>query len=154
MRNFNNQIMRNIIKPFEKVGELKFGMDRNSINNRLNTKFEPIFEKTLGGVEFVTDHYDNLGVMLGYFTKDFKLSYVVLSDPCEAIFEGEDLLAKTYSECLEFMKQFDSDIEEEEYVGFTSYKLGIAIYAPNATDDPDCNIEAVTVGEVGYFQRT
>ncbi|WP_203969415.1 hypothetical protein [Capnocytophaga stomatis] len=146
--------MRNIIKPFEKVGELKFGMDRNSINNRLNTKFEPIFEKTLGGVEFVTDHYDNLGVMLGYFTKDFKLSYVVLSDPCEAIFEGEDLLAKTYSECLEFMKQFDSDIEEEEYVGFTSYKLGIAIYAPNATDDPDCNIEAVTVGEVGYFQRT
>ncbi|CEN45584.1 hypothetical protein [Capnocytophaga canimorsus] len=146
--------MRNIIKPFEKIGELKFGMDRNSINNRLNTKFEPIFEKTLGGVEFVTDHYDNLGVMLGYFTKDFKLSYVVLSDPCEAIFEGEDLLAKTYSECLEFMKQFDSDIEEEEYVGFTSYKLGIAIYAPNATDDPDCNIEAVTVGEVGYFQRT
>ncbi|MFJ1378452.1 hypothetical protein [Capnocytophaga canimorsus] len=146
--------MRNIIKPFEKVGELKFGMDRNSINNRLNTKFEPIFEKTLGGVEFVTDHYDNLGVMLGYFTKDFKLSYVVLSDPCEAIFEGEDLLAKTYSECLEFMKQFDSDIEEEEYVGFTSYKLGIAIYAPNSTDDPDCNIEAVTVGEVGYFQRT
>ncbi|ATA94545.1 hypothetical protein CGC54_09470 [Capnocytophaga canimorsus] len=146
--------MRNIIKPFEKAGELKFGMDRNSINNRLNTKFEPIFEKTLGGVEFVTDHYDNLGVMLGYFTKDFKLSYVVLSDPCEAIFEGENLLAKTYSECLEFMKQFDSDIEEEEYVGFTSYKLGIAIYAPNATDDPDCNIEAVTVGEVGYFQRT
>lgn len=146
--------MRNIIKPFEKVGELKFGMDRNWINNRLNNKFEPIFEKTLGGVEFVTDHYDNLGVMLGYFTKDFKLSYVVLSDPCEAIFEGEDLLAKTYSECLEFMKQFDSDIEEEEYVGFTSYKLGIAIYAPNATDDPDCNIEAVTVGEIGYFQRT
>ncbi|WGU69372.1 hypothetical protein QIU18_07085 [Capnocytophaga canimorsus] len=146
--------MRNIIKPFEKVGELKFGMDRNSINNQLNTKFEPVFEKTLGGVEFVTDHYDNLGVMLGYFTKNFKLSYVVLSDPCEAIFEGEDLLAKTYSECLEFMKQFDSDIEEEEYVGFTSYKLGIAIYAPNATDDPDCNIEAVTVGEVGYFQRT
>ncbi|AEK22623.1 Conserved hypothetical protein [Capnocytophaga canimorsus Cc5] len=129
-------------------------MDRNSINNQLNTKFEPVFEKTLGGVEFVTDHYDNLGVMLGYFTKNFKLSYVVLSDPCEAIFEGEDLLAKTYSECLEFMKQFDSDIEEEEYVGFTSYKLGIAIYAPNATDDPDCNIEAVTVGEVGYFQRT
>ncbi|ATA92414.1 hypothetical protein [Capnocytophaga canimorsus] len=146
--------MRNTIKPFEKVGELKFGMDRNSINNQLNTKFEPVFEKTLGGVEFVTDHYDNLGVMLGYFTKNFKLSYVVLSDPCEAIFEGEDLLAKTYSECLEFMKQFDSDIEEEEYVGFTSYKLGIAIYAPNATDDPDCNIEAVTVGEVGYFQRT
>ncbi|MFJ1366399.1 hypothetical protein ACILDU_08135 [Capnocytophaga canimorsus] len=146
--------MRNTIKPFEKVGELKFGMDRNSINNQLNTKFEPVFEKTLGGVEFVTDHYDNLGVMLGYFTKNFKLSYVVLSDPCEAIFEGEDLLAKTYSECLEFMKQFDSDIEEEEYVGFTSYKLGIAIYAPNATDDPDCNIEAVTVGEIGYFQRT
>ncbi|MFJ1430710.1 hypothetical protein ACILE2_07910 [Capnocytophaga canimorsus] len=75
--------MRNIIKPFEKVGELKFGMDRNSINNQLNTKFEPIFEKTLGGVEFVTDHYDNLGVMLGYFTKYFKLSYVVLSDLLE-----------------------------------------------------------------------
>ncbi|GIM50346.1 hypothetical protein CAPN003_17980 [Capnocytophaga stomatis] len=30
--------MRNIIKPFEKVGELKFGMDRNFINTSILKK--------------------------------------------------------------------------------------------------------------------
>ncbi|AWL79259.1 MULTISPECIES: hypothetical protein [Capnocytophaga] len=148
--------MRNIIKPFEKVGELKFGMDRNFINTSILKKndFDSVQNKNIkyGGLS-INDYFKN-GLVLGYLQTHLSLRYVVLSDPCEAIFEGEDLLAKTYSECLEFMKQFDSDIEEEEYVGFTSYKLGIAIYAPNATDDPDCNIEAVTVGEVGYFQRT
>ncbi|MFJ1430243.1 hypothetical protein ACILE2_05490 [Capnocytophaga canimorsus] len=146
--------MKSLITPFVSVGSLKFGTNRDIINNTLNAEFKAVFEKTLSGITFVTDYYDDKGIMLGYLQTHLSLRYVVLSDPCEAIFEGEDLLAKTYSECLEFMKQFDSDIEEEEYVGFTSYKLGIAIYAPNATDDPDCNIEAVTVGEVGYFQRT
>ncbi|TNH03025.1 hypothetical protein FHQ30_12995 [Pasteurellaceae bacterium Phil11] len=131
---------------------MKFGTNRNSINNMMNSEFKAVFEKTLSGVEFVTDHYNDDGLMLGYFTKDFKLSYVILNDPSEAIFEGEDLLIKTYSECWDFMKQFDSNIEEE-YVGFKSYKFGIAIYAPNGTDDPDCDIEAVTVGEVGYFNK-
>ncbi len=148
--------MRNIIKPFEKVGELKFGMDRNFINTSIFKKndFDSVQNKNIKyGVLSINDYFKN-GLVLGYLQTHLSLRYVVLSDPCEAIFEGEDLLAKTYSECLEFMRQFDSDIEEEEYVGFTSYKLGIAIYAPNATDDPDCNIEAVTVGEVGYFQRT
>ncbi|WP_172916110.1 hypothetical protein [Capnocytophaga canimorsus] len=148
--------MRNIIKPFEKVGELKFGMDRNFINTSILKKndFDSVQNKNIkyGGLS-INDYFKN-GLVLGHLQTHLSLRYVVLSDPCEAIFEGEDLLAKTYSECLEFMKQFDLDIEEEEYVGFTSYKLGIAIYAPNATDDPDCNIEAVTVGEVGYFQRT
>ncbi|TNH18176.1 hypothetical protein [Testudinibacter sp. TR-2022] len=144
--------MELLIKPFISVGNMKFGTNRNSINNMMNSEFKAVFEKTLSGVEFVTDHYNDDGLMLGYFTKDFKLSYVILNDPSEAIFEGEDLLIKTYSECWDFMKQFDSNIEEE-YVGFKSYKFGIAIYAPNGTDDPDCDIEAVTVGEVGYFNK-
>jgi hypothetical protein len=142
-----------MIKSFISVGDLKFGKGRDSINGSLNSIFKPVFEKTLSGVEFVTDHYNDEGLMLGYFVKNYKLAYVILNDPCEAIFEGEDLLVMSYTECLEFLKKFDADIEEEEYVGFKSYKYGVAIYAPNGTDDPECYIEAVTVGEQGYFKK-
>lgn len=141
------------IKPFAGVGELTFGSDREFVNTSLKMEFKTIFEETLDDVGFVTDHYREEGLMLGYFTKDFKLSYVILSDTCEAIFEGRDLLAMSYAGCLKFMRTFDEGIEEEKYVGFTSYKYGISIYAENATENPECDIEAVTVGERGYFEK-
>ncbi len=115
--------------------------------------FKAMFDKTLSGVNFVTDHYEVEGLILGYLNPEFLLRYVILTDPCEAIFESKDLLEMDYRECLEFVRKFDEDIEEEEYVGFTSYKYGIAIYAPNAAEDPECDIEAVTVGEKGYFKK-
>jgi hypothetical protein len=145
--------MRFIIKPFISVGDLEFGSGRELVNTSLRLDFKAVFEKTLDGIEFVSDHYRNEGLILGYFTEDLKLAYVILSDPCEAIFEGEDLMSMNYWECLDFMKKFDENIEEEEYIGFTSYKYGISIYAENATEDPKCDIEAVTVGGKGYFKK-
>ncbi|MDR2910780.1 MAG: hypothetical protein LBV47_05390 [Bacteroidales bacterium] len=142
-----------IIKPFISVGNLEFGSDREFVNATLQFEFKAVFEKTLDGTEFVSDHYRDEGLMLGYFTDDLKLAYVILSDPCEVIFEGEDLMSMNYHECLDFMKKFDENIEEEEYVGFTSYKYGISIYAENAAEDPDCDVEAVTVGKEGYFKK-
>lgn len=144
--------MKFIIKPFVSAGNLKFGTHREIINTGLNVEFKSLFEKTLDGVEFVIDYYYDHSLMLGYFCSSFMLRYVILCDPCEAIFEGTDLLAMNYSECLRFMRTFDENIEEEKYVGFTSYKYGIAIYAENATENPLCDIEAVTVGEKGYFE--
>lgn len=139
------------IKPFLKVGNLYFGTKREVINQSLNLPFKEVFSKTLSGVKFVTDHYEKEGLILGYLNPSFLLRYVILTDPCEAFFENKDLLAMNYAECLAFMRQFDEQIIEEEYVGFTSYKYGIAIYAPNGTEDSQCEIEAVTIGAKGYF---
>jgi hypothetical protein len=143
--------MKFVIKPFVSAGELKFGTDRKLVNAALGSEFKEVFENTPGGDGFVTDYRHDEGIMSGYFTKDFKLAYIILTDPCEVVFEGENLLGMNYTECLRYMKKFDADIEEEEYVGFTSYKYGISIYAENATDDPECDIKSVTIAEGGLF---
>ncbi|MDR2944531.1 MAG: hypothetical protein LBU81_05565 [Methanosarcinales archaeon] len=145
--------MKYIINPFISVGNLKFGTDRQSVNGYLNTKFKSVFEQTTDGVNIVNDHYDSEGLILGYFDKIFKLRYIILTDPCEVFFENKDLLEMNYRECLNFMKKYDKNVEEEEYVGFTSYKYGISIYAEDAAENPDCCIEAVTIGERGYFEK-
>lgn len=147
--------MKYVIKPFLKVGDLYFGTKREIINNVLleGLNYKPIENTNVKTqIKSTNDYFDN-GLILGYLNSSFLLRYVVLTDPCEAFFENKDLLAMNYSECLAFMQQFDSQIEEEEYVGFKSYKYGIAIYAPDGTDNTQCSIEAVTVGEKGYFHH-
>ena len=149
--------MKNIIIPFSNVGELYFGMSRDYINNNiLNTiDYKSEEDIILGTNEKFTDDFFENGMTLGYLNKDFKLSYILLTDEanCNAIFNGKDLLEMNYLECKNYLLQFDPEIKEEEYVGFTSYKLGISIYAPNGTEEPDTFIECVTVAKKGYLEQ-
>jgi hypothetical protein len=141
-------IMKYEIIPFQNVGNMKFGLKREFINSSLlnGIGFDSVENTNVKtGIKSTNDYFEN-GLILGYLNSSFLLKYVVLNDPCEATFNNHDLLSMTYKECLEFMLRFDSEIEEEEYVGFTSYKYGIAIYAPDATENPECIIECVTVG--------
>ncbi|GAD06158.1 hypothetical protein HQ45_07970 [Porphyromonas crevioricanis] len=148
--------MKYDIKPFIGVGNLKFGMKRDTINRTIlnSLTFDSVENKNVENDELSTNDYFENGLVLGYLNTSFLLKYIVLSDSCEAFFEGVDLLSMSYSESLTYMKKFDSNIKEEEYMGFTTYKYGIAVYAPEGTENPDCYIEAVTIGEKGYFHPT
>jgi hypothetical protein len=147
--------MRYEIKPFKGVENLSFGAARDLINSSIlkGVKFDAVENTNVStGMKSTNDFFEN-GLALGYLNTEFLLKYIILTPPCEAIFENRDLLAMNYQECLDFMKKHDENIEEEEYVGFTSHKYGIAIYAPDATDDRECSIESVTVGKQGYFKQ-
>ncbi|OOF40973.1 hypothetical protein BKK49_05425 [Rodentibacter rarus] len=142
-----------IITPFINVGDLYFGMDRDFINkNILNgVKFTSSENENVYTSEKSTNDFFESGIALGYMNKDFKLKYILFTG-CSVYFNSRDLSDMSYSDCLKYISQFDRNIEEEEYVGFTSYELGIAIYAPNATEDPYTRIECITVAEKGYFE--
>ncbi|MDG6895829.1 hypothetical protein [Volucribacter amazonae] len=142
------------IIPFSHVGELFFGMEREIINTKILQDINFTTEENSDidtGEKSTNDFFAN-GIALGYENQDFKLKYILLMDGVKAIFENQNLLEMNYIDCKNYLSQFDPNIEEEEYVGFTSYKLGIAIYAPDATDDPLSYIECVTVGAKGYFE--
>lgn len=142
-----------IITPFINVGNLYFGMDRDFINKNIlnDVEFTSNENENVSTLEKSTNDFFENGIALGYMNKDFKLKYILFTG-YPVYFNGKDLSDMNYSDCLKYLSQFDKNIEEEEYVGFTSYELGIAIYAPNATEDPDTMIECVTVAEKGYFE--
>ncbi|WP_424411628.1 hypothetical protein ACPEER_01275 [Pasteurella sp. PK-2025] len=141
-----------IINSFVNVGDLYFGMDRDFINkNILNSvRFTSSENENVYTSEKSTNDFFDNGIALGYMNKDFRLKYILFTG-CSVYFNGKDLSDMNYSDCLKYLSQFDRNIEEE-YVGFISYELGIAIYAPNATEDPDTMIECITVAEKGYFE--
>lgn len=146
--------MKYEINPFESVGFLKFGLKREVINQSIlnANNFETIENKNVSTGDISTNDYFENGLILGYLNSSFLLRYVVINDPCEVIFKEKDILSMTYNDCYNFIIKYDYEIKEEEYVGFSSYKFGIAIYAPDATENPDCNIECITVGQKGYLE--
>ncbi|SMB87958.1 hypothetical protein SAMN05660772_02784 [Pasteurella testudinis DSM 23072] len=145
--------MKYEITPFQSVGNIKLDFSRDFINKNIlnNINYTSQENKNINTGEISTNDYFDNGIILAYMNKDYILQCIVLNDPCEAIFNGIDLLNLSYINCLNYLKNFDPDIEEEEYVGFTSYNLGIAIYAPNAIDDKNTFIECITIGRSGYF---
>lgn len=95
--------------------------------------------------------YDNTGETEEY--KDFFVCYDE-DERCEAIeffeladliFSGKAVFTGTYDEIREL---FD-DIEEDN-TGFTEYKYGIGVYAPDK-DKTVCYPESVIVFKKGYY---
>lgn len=142
------------ITPLKKVDDLYFGLDREFINKNIlnNLKFTSTENVNVSTLEKSTNDYFENGIILGYMNKDFKLKYILFTN-CAVYLNGKDLSEMSYTECLKYLSQFDEQIEENEYIGFTSYKLGISIYAPNAAEDQESMIECITVAEKGYFEE-
>ena len=133
--------MSYIIYPYIGVNTIRFGMTKEEIHSELGKP-----ETT-----FMRDASDNTGETDEY--KDFFVSYDE-EGRCEAIefFELADVILNekavftgTYDEICGL---FD-DIEEDD-TGFTEYKYGIEVYAPNKDEDVCCS-EAVIVFKKGYY---
>src|SRR5690554_8237687 len=110
--------MKYNINPFVGVGNLTFGLKRDTINNViLNTiNYKPFENKNVRTGELSTSDYFESGLISSYYNSSYSLICLTLTDLCEPIFGGLDLLEMNYPECLEFMKKYDNNIEEEEYV--------------------------------------
>ncbi len=133
--------MSYIIYPYIGVNSIRFGMTKEEIHSELGNP-----ETT-----FMRNSYDNTGETEEY--KDFFVCYDE-DERCEAIefFEladiilnGKAIFTGTYDEICGL---FD-DIEEDN-TGFTEYKYGIGVYAPDK-DETVCYPESVIVFKKGYY---
>jgi spore cortex formation protein SpoVR/YcgB (stage V sporulation) len=100
-----------------------------------------------------TDFFCNASLFVYYTDENGGCDSIEFTQPTIAIFEGKPLNGVPYVEAINWLRKFDSELEVEEYVGATSYKLGIGLYAPDYDEklEPNAKVEAVIVFVRGYY---
>ncbi len=134
------------ILPYEGTTTLKLGMSSREIQEVIGCELKRKFKK------FEDDKYD---------TERYEDFFVYYKDPgaCEAFeffhpakvfFMQKDLLDIPFEEAKALFVALDNDIKYNG-VGLISLKCGIAIYAPDAAENPEKKSEGVLVFEKGYY---
>ena len=137
------------ITPYTSLENLFFTDTREEIRVKLSEKYE------FGIKEFedIKQYYD-------YFY-DTKL-YVYYNQIDEVIafesfgglvfYDGINLLETPFSRLLKLFSKIDDDVKVD-YYGFTSFKTGIGIDAPEYIDNPDSLPHTVIVFRQGYYDK-
>jgi hypothetical protein len=139
--------MRLVIRPYDGVGPINFGMSMQETRAAVGTPFES-FKKT-PIAELPTDAFDSVGVHV-YYKKPGICEAVEMASPAEPIFQDRPLLGRPFAELRNWFKTIDPRIEVDA-AGLTSHEFGIALYAPSAEDEPQLPVEGVLVFAKGYY---
>lgn len=133
------------IEPYVGVGKILLGMTSQQIEDILSAK--PRKFKKFSDDEFETDAFDMCYI---YYKSTGICEAIEFFKPAIVTFSGIDLLGKSYVDVKNLFLSLDEDIECEDS-GLTSYKYGIGIYAPFATEEPLEPAEGVIIFENGYY---
>lgn len=136
-----------VINPYIGIGNLKLGMTQSQIRSTLNSSFESFNRNQYS--EIPEDHFSDLGIFIEYKQPDVCDS-IQLVKPLNPIWRGKQLLDTPFSELVKWFLEIDPDRELDD-TGFTSYKYGVGVYAPNYKEDPDCLPESIIIFSKGYY---
>ncbi|MDW0117952.1 hypothetical protein QTL97_13490 [Sporosarcina thermotolerans] len=137
------------IKSYDSVGPIKLGMTKEEIRSLMPEK--PWDSHDFRGP--YTDYFIASG-LFAYYTGEYGVCEAVeFTEPTIAIFENRRINGVPYIEALNWLKKFDDELKVERFLGATSYKFGIGLYAPNYDEEqePDVHVEAVIVFRRGYY---
>lgn len=137
--------MEFLIQPYIGVGGIKFGMKNLEIKSKMGTM--PINVQYTEKKEIKKETYQECFV---YFKPGNICEAIEFHEPAKVIFMGRELLHQPYQNIKEFMLKYDENLNFDN-AGFTSYRLGIGIYAPFAEEAPQDPVEGVIVFEKGYY---
>ena len=135
------------IDPHFGIGNIRFGMTVADVRRVVGSPFTS-FRKTPTST-FPTDAFDDLGIHVFYKPPGI-CEAVEIASPGEANFEGQQMIGTRFSDIERLLHARDPNLETDE-TGLTSHALGIGIFAPEISDNPNASIEAVIVFEQGYF---
>jgi hypothetical protein len=138
-----------IIRPYEGVGPVDFGMTRQEVRQAVGSTVET-FYRTQESI-LPTDAFDAVHMHVHYRPPDV-CDLVYVFPPALVLFQGERLLNRPYAEIRAFFLEIDPDIELDGD-GFTSHKFGTGIYSSLADYAPQEPVEGVAVFERGYYDR-
>lgn len=127
------------IIPLKSVSGVPFGADREDVREAFGGNFVE-FKKT-DTAENTADGYEDCNV---YYTADNTLRAVEIFCGTEVNLDGRVLLPDNFTDIAAFLKQLDSDLDENND-GIISSKLGIGVYAPNGV------FENIIAASEGYF---
>jgi hypothetical protein len=139
------------IKPFQSAGEFRLNELRKMLMHKIDFKLRNTREDVLGSNKFIIDNYVEA---LAYYNQENDKLFYVLFAPLptyELFFQEQNLFNLNSQELFNFLNKLDNNLHIEDYVGFGSTKFGIDIFAPNFTDDPTSQVEAISFAIKGYF---
>ncbi|RAM53231.1 MAG: ABC transporter ATP-binding protein [Hapalosiphonaceae cyanobacterium JJU2] len=142
--------MNLIIEPYKGISAIKLGMTREEVRNILIGCGGELqtFMKTPTS-EIPTDSFNNLGIHI-FYKKPGICEAIEIFEPAEPVFMEINLLRVKFSELKQWFQKIDDEVEIDD-TGLTSYKFGISLYAPSASEYPEEAVEAVIVFENGYY---
>lgn len=132
------------IKPFVGVGELRFGLPRDSFRALLGSASSSFSRAELPAVE--TDAFDVVGIQLSFDPKG-RLEFVELYAPARVHYRGVALLGNEYS-----LQDVAAELAahglsgRKDDVGFDYPTAGFGLFTRDNT-----TIEAVSVYPSGYY---
>jgi hypothetical protein len=136
-----------VINPYIGIGDIKLGMSQSQIRNIVNSDFKSFTRNEYS--EMPEDYFSNLGILIEYKEPGMCES-IQLVEPLNPIWRGKQLLNTPFSELDRWFLEIDPDRELNDS-GFTSYKYGIGVYAPNYEEEPDWLPESIIVFTRGYY---
>ncbi|SDP23279.1 hypothetical protein SAMN04487897_1528 [Paenibacillus sp. yr247] len=137
------------IKPYESVGPISLGMTKEQVRSVIPEKADEKHDIRGGYTDFFVN-----SVVFAYYTEENGFCEAIeFCQPTKAIFNGRPLNGVPFIEAKKWLEQFDNELEYEDSVGVTSYKLGIGLYAPDYDEDeePGAFVEAVIVFRKGHY---
>lgn len=138
--------MEFVINPYIGAGKVLLGMTPNEVQEVLGVSPKKRFRKFKDD-DFETDSYQWCFV---YYKKPGICDAIEFHLPASVVFNGHNLLSKSYAEVKDILSKLDNTLQFDES-GLTSIKFGFGVYAPFAEEDPSELIEGVIVFEEGYY---
>jgi hypothetical protein len=130
-----------VIDPYVGAGVLRLGMTPAEVQKALN--FNPRKYRRLHEKE------DDYRICFVYYKEPEICNAIEFFPPASVLFHGKNLLDCSLKEAMEFVRQYDSDLEIE--AGFISHKYGFGVYAEFGIYEPENPVETVIVFEKGYY---
>ncbi|EIC19467.1 hypothetical protein [Thiorhodovibrio frisius] len=134
--------------PYASLGGLKFSMDRADVRKLLGTPNKEFMKTAFS--KNTTDGY--LGFHIYYDTGN-KVEAIEFTDDSSnnVVFQEVNLLTQSFQESVNFLSATDDELKIEND-GLVSSNLGLAIYAPEHTLNPEAKIESLLLYRKGYFE--
>jgi hypothetical protein len=135
------------IRPYIGVGPILFGMTAEEVRSTLDCAYKEFkrgpFAKT------ITDSFQPIGVFVCY-NVERKCNAIEMGRPAQPFYAGHELLSDSFEKASELMLGFDPEVVFRDD-GFTSFALGIGMYAPSCRKDRLLPVESVIAFQRGYY---
>src|SRR6266480_1366133 len=121
-----SRVLKLEIRPFEGLGDLRFGMSRRDVRTLLGQEFRSFKKTPLA--DSLTDAYTQFGLHLYYDGQD-RLELVEAFQPCVPIFRGVELLGPR-KVVLEGLREAGVGSPRRDADGELFHDLGFGLYSP------------------------
>lgn len=137
-----------LIKPYEGVGLIRFGMTVNEVRALMDCPCRQ-FKRALSNT--FTDSFGALGLFVCYDAENKCDAIEMGKRSCPTLF-GMSIIGHPIGEIGDWLKSRDPDLVFGPS-GYKSFKCGISVYAPNKELRLADPVEGVLAFSKGYYER-